>query len=79
VFNNFKRLSELRIGDKFWFEDMPYLVINLDTNNISLFSDFSNIKFALSLTTYKIIGFNENIEVVQDKDNFSGELQSRLG
>ena len=65
-----KKLHELQIGDKFWFANVPYLVIDLDTNNLSLFTDFSKIKFVMCLSTYKIIGFDKNITVIQDKDNF---------
>lgn len=66
-----KKLYELSIGDKFWFTDVPYLVIDLDMKNMSLFTDFSDIVFVMCLSTYKIIGFDKNIIVIQDKDNFS--------
>ena len=65
-----KKLSELNVGDKFWFTDVPYLVIDMDMKNMSLFTDFSNIKMVLCLSTYKVIGFDKNITVIQDKDNF---------
>jgi hypothetical protein len=65
-----KKLSELNVGDKFWFTDVPYLVIDMDMKNMSLFTDFSNIKMVLCLATYKVIGFDKNITVIQDKDNF---------
>ena len=68
--SSIKKLSELQIGDKFWFSGVPYLVIDLDLKNLSLFNDFSNIKFVMCLSTYKIIGFDRNLKVEQDKDNF---------
>lgn len=70
MFNRFKRLSELEIGDKFWYAGVPYLVIDLDMKNQSLSTDFSNIRFVMCLSTYKVIGFDKNIKVEQDKDNF---------
>jgi len=65
-----KRLEDLKIGDKFWFTDVPYLVIDMDMTNMSLFTDFSSIRFVLCLVTYKVVGFDKNINVIQDKDNF---------
>ena len=65
-----RKLSELQVGDKFWFADVPYLVIDLDMKNVSLFVDYSNIKWVLCLSTYKVVGFNKDIRVLQDKDNF---------
>ena len=65
-----RKLSELQIGDKFWFTDIPYLVIDLDMKNVSLFADYSNIKWVMCLSTYKVVGFNKDIRVLQDKDNF---------
>ena len=65
-----KKLSALKVGDKFWFADRPYLVVDIDTRNMSLNTDFSNIKFVMSLSSYKIVGFDKNITVIQDKDNF---------
>ena len=66
-----KKLADLEIGDKFWFTDVPYLVIDLDTRNMSMTTDFSNIKFVMCLSTYKIIGLDKNIRVLQDKGNFT--------
>lgn len=65
-----KKLSDLNIGDKFWFTDVPYLVIDMDTKNMSLYTDFSKIKWVLCLATYKVVGFNKDIKVLQDTDNF---------
>lgn len=65
-----KKLSDLNIGDKFWFTDVPYLVIDMDMKNMSLYTDFSKIKWVLCLATYKVVGFNKDIKVLQDKDNF---------
>ena len=65
-----RKLSELQVGDKFWFTAVPYLVIDMDMKNVSLFTDYSNIKWVLCLSTYKVVGFNKNIRVLQDKDNF---------
>lgn len=65
-----KKLSDLNIGDKFWFTDVPYLVIDMDMKNMSLYTDFSKIKWVLCLTTYRVVGFNKDIKVLQDTDNF---------
>lgn len=65
-----KKLSDLNIGDKFWFIDVPYLVIDMDMKNMSLYTDFSKIKWVLCLATYKVVGFNKDIKVLQDTDNF---------
>ena len=65
-----KYLYELNVGDKFWFEDRPYLIIDFDLTNQSLFNDFSDIRCVLCLNSYKIVGINKNKEVVWDKDNF---------
>ena len=65
-----KYLYELNVGDKFWFEDRPYLIIDFDLTNQSLFTDFSDIKCVLCLNSYKIVGINKNKEVMWDKDNF---------
>ena len=65
-----KKLSALKVGDKFWFTDRPYLVVDIDTRNMSLHTDFSNIKFVMCLSTYKSVGLDKNITVVQDLDNF---------
>lgn len=65
-----KKLSALKVGDKFWFTDVPYLVIDMDTKNMSLHTDYSKIKWVLCLATYKVVGFNSDIIVIQDKDNF---------
>ena len=65
-----KKLSDLNIGDKFWFTEVPYLVIDMDMKNMSLYTDFSKIKWVLCLATYKVVGFNKDIKVLQDKDNF---------
>ena len=65
-----KKLSDLNIGDKFWFTDVPYLVIDMDMKNITQFTDYSNIKWVLCLATYKVIGFNKDIKVLQDTDSF---------
>lgn len=63
-------LNKLNIGDKFWFTDIPYLVIDLDCRNLTPTTDFSNVKFVLNLNTYKIVGLSSSIKVIQDKDNF---------
>lgn len=65
-----KYLYELNVSDKFWFEDRPYLIIDFDLTNQSLFTDFSDIRCVLCLNSYKIVGINKNKEVVWDKDNF---------
>lgn len=65
-----KKLSDLNIGDKFWFTDVPYLVIDMDMKNMSLYTDFSKIKWVLCLATYRVVGFNKDIKVLQDTDNF---------
>jgi hypothetical protein len=63
------RLSELKIGDKFWFGDRPYLVIDLDFKNLSYYEDFSNMKCVLDLNTYKVLGFSTDTKVIQERDN----------
>ena len=65
-----KKLSALKVGDKFWFTDVPYLVIDMDMKNMSLYTDYSKIKWVLCLSTYKVVGFSSDITVIQDKDNF---------
>lgn len=65
-----KYLYELNIGDKFWFEDRPYLIIDFDLTNQSLFTDFSDMRCVLCLNSYKIVVINKNKEVMWDKDNF---------
>lgn len=68
MIDNCKKLSELTIGDKFWYNEVPYLVIDLKLNNLTI-ADFSNLKFVLNLVNYKVVCFNTTIEVEQDKDN----------
>ena len=51
-----KKLKELNVGDKFWFTDVPYVVIDMDFKNFSLFTDYSNLIPVMSLATYKIVG-----------------------
>ena len=51
-----KKLKELNVGDKFWFTDVPYVVIDMDFKNFSLFTDYSNLIPVMSLVTYKIVG-----------------------
>ena len=63
-------LNKLNIGDKFWFTNIPYLIIDLDYKNLTPTTDFSNVKFVLNLNTYKIVGLDSSIKVIQDKDNF---------
>jgi hypothetical protein len=65
------KVSELEVGDKFrfGFYGHPYLVIDMDFKNFSLHADFSNLVAVLDLVTYKVIGFNGDTKVEQDKDN----------
>jgi hypothetical protein len=65
-----KRLEELKIGDKFWFADKPYLVIDIDLNNMTFYTDFSSLVPVLDLATYKILCFSKTTKIIQDKDNF---------
>lgn len=65
-----KVLADLKIGDKFWFTDRPYLVIDVDLNNMTLHTDFYNLVPVLDLSTYKILCFHKTTKVIQDKDNF---------
>lgn len=51
-----KKLKELNVGDKFWFADVPYVVIDMDFKNFSSFTDYSNLVPVMSLATYKIAG-----------------------
>lgn len=65
------KASELKVGDKFRFGlyGHPYLVIDMDFKNFSLYTDFSNLIAVLDLVTYKVLGFNGDIKVEQDMDN----------
>ena len=71
------RLGDLKIGDKFRFPEghpnynygRPYLIIDLNFKNMTLYSDFSNLSPVLDLTTYKIMCFSKEFDVEQDKDN----------
>jgi hypothetical protein len=66
-------VGDLKIGDKFRFGPYgrPYLVIDMDFKNCSLFMDYSNLTAVLDLVTYKIIGFNSETKVEQEMDNIS--------
>lgn len=65
------KAKELNIGDKFrfGFEGRPYLVIDMDFKNFSPYTDFSSLVAVLDLVTYKVLGFNGDIKVEQDRDN----------
>lgn len=73
------KLKDLKIGDKFRFPESskhynygrPYLIIDFNLYSIYPYSDInvSQITPVLDLVTYKIVGFNKEFEVEQDKDN----------
>lgn len=65
------KAKELKAGDKFRFGTYghPYLVIDMDFKNQSLFTDFSNLIAVLDLVSYKVIGFNGDIKVEVERDN----------
>lgn len=65
------KAKELKVGDKFRFGTYghPYLVIDMDFKNCSLYMDFSSLVAVLDLVTYKVIGFNGGIKVETESDN----------
>lgn len=65
-----KKLYKLKVGDKFWLADTPYLVIDLNLSQVSLTTTYPEVICVLSLTTYKVFCFDKNTTVIQDKDNF---------
>jgi hypothetical protein len=62
-------LSKLEIGDKFRFVDVPYLVIDMDMKNFSLYTDYSNLTAVLNLMTYKVMAFDSKTKVDMELDN----------
>jgi hypothetical protein len=58
-----KVLSELNIGDKFEFGGLPYLVIDMDLNNMTLHTDYSDLRCVLSLLSFKVVCFDKNARV----------------
>ena len=67
------KVGDLKIGDKFRYGQYgrPYLVVDIDFKNCSLFMDYSNLTAVLDLVTYKLIGFNNETLVEQEMDNVS--------
>jgi hypothetical protein len=66
-----KQLKDLNIGDKFQYAGLPYLVIDMDFKNMSLYTDFSGIIAVLSLTSLKVLGFNADIKVTLIESDFT--------
>jgi hypothetical protein len=66
-----KQLKDLNIGDKFQYAELPYLVIDMDFKNMSLYTDFSNIIAVLSLTSLKVLGFSADIKVTLIESDFA--------
>ena len=65
-----KKLHKLKVGDKFWLGDQPYLIIDLNLSQMSLTTVYPEVVCVLSLNTYKVFCFDKNTTVIQDKDNF---------
>ena len=65
-----RKLHKLKVGDKFWLADYPYLIIDLNMNQTSLTTIYPEVICALSLSSYKVFCFDKNTTVIQDKDNF---------
>lgn len=66
---NFIKLSELKIGDKFWYSDKPYLIVDLNLSQISLGTFYPEVICVLDLVTYKILCFKKDTKVLQESDN----------
>ena len=64
-----KKLSDLKIGDKFWFADRPYLIIDFNLSQISLTTKYPDVVCVLDLNSYKVLCFEKNTRVIFDKDN----------
>ena len=65
----FKKLYELKIGDKFWFSDRPYLIVDLNFSQMSLDTIYPEVVCVLDLVTYKVLCFDKNTKVEQTTDN----------
>ena len=66
---DFIKLSELKIGDKFWYSDKPYLIVDLNLSQMSLTTAYPEVTCVLDLCTYKILCFKKDTKVIQDTDN----------
>ncbi len=66
---DFIKLSELKIGDKFWYSDKPYLIVDLNLSQISLSTFYPEVICVLDLVTYKILCFKKDTKVLQESDN----------
>ena len=65
----FKKLYELKIGDKFWFGGRPYLVVDLKLSQLLLDTIYPEVVCVLDLVTYKVLCFDQNTKVEQTTDN----------
>ena len=66
---DFIKLSELKIGDKFWYNDKLYLIVDLNLSQMSLTTAYPEVTCVLDLCTYKILCFKKDTKVIQDTDN----------
>ena len=65
------RLSETKIGDKFFIEDRMYLRIDFEPSKMSLTTKFPELICVLDLVTYKVMCFMKDVKVVLEGDNVS--------
>lgn len=71
------RLGDLKVGDKFrlpkghpnYKYGRPYLLIDLNMSRMFSTAEFQKMLPTLDLTTYRVMCFNPEYEVEQDKDN----------
>lgn len=66
-----KYLRDLEIGDKFWFDNCVYLVIDFNLCDFTANTFYTNLVAVLDLNTYKIVALNKDLKIIQDKDNIS--------
>ena len=65
------KLSETKIGDKFFIENRMYLRIDLEPSKMSLTTKFPDLICVLDLCTYKIMCFMKDVQVILEGDNVS--------
>ena len=58
-----KKLSDIKIGEKFYVKNNLYLRIDLDLPSTSLTTKYPDVICALDLSTYKIVCMEPDSEV----------------
>ena len=56
-------LTDLKPGDKFIYDNVPYMLIDFNLSGIFMERAFTELLCALDLNTYKVIGLYKDWEV----------------